>query len=186
MEYTVKKEKGGAHVFLPFKTPANFDPGKSSASAFHFFCSHGLREYWRSWKNSPPDQPGVTIKNPKVTPNWASACDNRINASQSGTVMRAYITNTCVGGIVYWIDNFTYSEHCSQSLFGWCWGGWDSTVGVPECDSHNISFQRCPSTGTYLRGASSGQLWRWRTETCIQFQPGDVAECTEETVQLQF
>ncbi len=136
--------------------------------------------------SKPQGQPSVTIKNSKFTPGYASACDNKINASQSGTTMRAYITNTCVGGIAYWITNFTYSEHCKASIGPWCWAGWDSTVGVPECDSHNISYQRCPSTGTYLREAASGQLWRWRTETCIQFQPGDVAECSEETAQLQF
>ena len=137
--------------------------------------------------------PSATIKNPKAkqhnlsaTPNSASACNALISAYKNGTLMEGDLTVTCIGGTAYWVTNFMYSEHCRQSIAGWCWAGWDNTNSYPECDAHYITTLRCPSSGNYLREAASGQLWRWRAETCAQFDPGGLSVCTEEDYQLQF
>lgn len=148
---------------------------------------------WGLW-NIDQSHPSGTIYNPRnkshrllsssARPLEASGCTQIIDDSATvGTTMKATLNVNCLGGTVYWSYNVMYSEHCIQSLAGVCWAGWDETNTLPECSAYNIASLTC---GPYLREAVSGQLWRWRADTCITFLPTDVAECDEETAQLQF
>lgn len=132
--------------------------------------------------------PSATIQNPHaksstLTPDDAGGCNILLSSSKSGTIMTGWLNVTCLGGIAYWIYNVTYSEHCVASIAGYCWAGWDSTNTLPECSIHNSATLNC---GPYQREGASGQLWRWRADTCIQFLPSDVSQCAEETSQVQF
>lgn len=129
----------------------------------------------------------VTLKNPKHSPGWAEACITSINPSRYSNIMYANVTVTCTGGAAYWVIFSTYSEHCIASIFGFCWAGWDQEQSYYppnyECSEYNVLTLGC---GTTARSTEQGKLYRWRVETCITFEPGQLNECSEDDWQEQF